>query len=304
LIYLKKLAKKYKPFTVISMDGDADRPILTDEKGEFLDGDLLGLLVSLYLKPKFVSIPISSNDASVLELKRLGIEISLTKIGSPYCIDAMNKDKKKNKNAKIVSWERNGGYLLGSDFIIKNKKIKALPTRDAILPILIAILFAKEENKKLSKLIKEKLPKRFMSSGALDNKNKGGKEYTADMGKKIIKNFSFLDSKIKEIEYRNEQIIIDKKIIKNIKIINEGLKIKKKIESFLNYKIKNQEIVKINYIDGIRIELKINDIIHLRPSSNSPEFRIYITSNTKEKSKKLLKLCLQDILPKIIKDIK
>ncbi|MFQ5953237.1 MAG: phosphomannomutase [Candidatus Omnitrophota bacterium] len=142
---LKDLAEKYKPFAVISTDGDSDRPLLADENGEFLPGDKLGALVSMYLKPDFAAIPISANDAVVSALGEKGIEVVQTKIGSPYVIKAMNDELDKNAKAKVVGWESNGGFLTGSDWTIEGKPLKALPTRDTVLPLLSAILLAKEE---------------------------------------------------------------------------------------------------------------------------------------------------------------
>lgn len=300
---LKYLAKKHKPFCVVSMDGDADRPILTDENGEFIQGDLLGLIVSMYLKPEFVAIPVSSNDAAVLELKKNNTEIVLTKIGSPYCIEAMNNKIKEATDIKVVSWERNGGYLLGSNFLINKKVITKLATRDSVLPIILAIIFTKQENKKISELIKEKIPKRFMSSGAIDEKSIGCEKYTVDLGKKIIKNFSLKESDIKEIGFTENNIIINNKMTKNKTIIDEILNIKKNIELQISTLLENQKIKQINYTDGVKIEFELNDIIHLRPSSNAPEFRVYTTSSNQEKSEIILNTCLKNLIPKMIKNL-
>jgi phosphomannomutase len=42
--------------------------------------------------------------------------------------------------------------------------------------------------------------------------------------------------------------------------------------------------------------------VHFRPSSNAPEFRFYITSDTKERADKILADCFV-IIPKMISDI-
>jgi len=65
---LKQWSAEYKPFALISTDGDSDRPLLADEKGEFLPGDKLGALVSIFLEPDFAAIPVSANDAVVSAL--------------------------------------------------------------------------------------------------------------------------------------------------------------------------------------------------------------------------------------------
>ena len=285
---LKKWALEFKPFAIVSTDGDSDRPLLADENGSFLPGDLLGLLVSLYLKPDCLALPISSNDAAIILLKDLNIEITLTKIGSPYVIAAMNEKLVENNNKKVVAWERNGGYLLGSDWTINKKILKSLPTRDSILPLLIALIFATEEKKPLSNLINEKLPHRFTIANTIDNKTKDCKNYTASIGKIIINSFSPKDPNLKQLDFTSN--VIDEE---NIKI---------KLESYFNASLGYSSIKSINYTDGVRISFSNGDVAHLRPSSNAPEFRLYVTADTKERAEQILSDRFI-IIPKIISDI-
>ena len=113
--YLRELARKHRPFAVISTDGDSDRPLLADENGKFLPGDILGALASLYLGPDAVALPVSSNDAVIGALEKNGVRVRLTRIGSPYVIAAMNELRKKNPDSLVAGWEVNGGYLTDSD---------------------------------------------------------------------------------------------------------------------------------------------------------------------------------------------
>ena len=268
---LSAWAQEHKPFAIISTDGDSDRPLLTDENGAFLPGDLLGTLVSIYIKPEFVSVPVSTNHVAIKKLEELKTQTELTKIGSPYCIKSMNKKLSKNPTAKISSWERNGGYLLGSDFEINEKRLKSLPTRDAILPLLIALIFAIESKLSISELIKKYIPDTYNLSTTIDDKTPGCEKYTSQIGKEIIKKFSTPNNK-------------------------------KELENYFNSKLGYTEIKNINTIDGLRIQFDNEDIVHLRPSSNAPEFRIYITSYAEKRAQKMLRDRLT-ILPKIIKDL-
>ena len=297
----KKLANEYNPFAIVSTDGDSDRPILVDENGSFLPGDLLGLLVSLYLKPDFVSIPVSSNDAAISTLNNLNVELVLTKIGSPYCIEAMNTKLSENSNSKVVSWERNGGYLLGNDWTINNHLIKSLPTRDSILPILISLIFSIEENMSLSNLIDTKLPHRVIVSDAVDDKTYGCEKYTSELGKIIINNFSIKNSNIQQIDFKDTIEIIPKQLITE-DIQNEAKTIKSNLESYFTPALGYQQIKSINYIDGVRICFSNNDVVHLRPSSNASEFRLYVTSDTEEQAHKILTDRFT-IIPNIISDV-
>ncbi len=68
--------------------------------------------------------------------------------------------------ASIGGFEANGGFLLGSDVVINGNALKALPTRDAVLPALMLLSLAKESS--IVELIKQ-LPKRFTHSDRIQN---------------------------------------------------------------------------------------------------------------------------------------
>ncbi|MBN1594966.1 phosphomannomutase, partial [candidate division FCPU426 bacterium] len=52
----RRLADKHRPFAVVSMDGDSDRPMVTDEKGEFYRGDVLGAVVARFIHARFAAV--------------------------------------------------------------------------------------------------------------------------------------------------------------------------------------------------------------------------------------------------------
>ncbi|MBU0911354.1 MAG: phosphomannomutase, partial [Gammaproteobacteria bacterium] len=52
------------------------------------------------------------------------------------------------------------------------------------------------------------------------------------------------------------------------------------------------EISDLNQIDGLRISLSNNDIVHLRPSGNAPELRCYAESETEAAAIALVQKCL------------
>jgi len=148
--------KEYNADALFSADGDCHRPLLVDAKGKVIHGDLLGILAGTFLKADSVSTPVSCN--SGLELSGRFHNISRTKIGSPYVIAAMNDAVQSGKSC-VIGYEANGGFLTGSDIQLDgcSGTLTALPTRDAILPILATLLAAKSANKKLSEL-KNELP--------------------------------------------------------------------------------------------------------------------------------------------------
>ena len=53
--------------------------------------------------------------------------------------------RQKGRNL-VCGWEANGGFLLGSDVERNRKVLKALPTRDAFLPMLAVLFSARGKN--------------------------------------------------------------------------------------------------------------------------------------------------------------
>ncbi|WP_420384424.1 phosphomannomutase [Novosphingobium sp.] len=118
---------------IVSTDGDSDRPLIADEAGNWLRGDVLGILCASAVGATSVATPVSSNTA--VELSGRFGKVLRTRIGSPYVIAAMG-DELAAGSACVVGYEANGGFLLGSDITGHGGTTVALPTRDAVLPML------------------------------------------------------------------------------------------------------------------------------------------------------------------------
>ena len=147
---------------ILSTDGDGDRPLIGDETGKWFRGDMVGVLCAQYLKADTVVTPVSSNTA--VELCGAFSEVIRTRIGSPYVIAGMLQAKGQT----VAGYEANGGFLLGSDALGENKNLSALPTRDAVLPMLALLCMAREQGVALSKL-KLTLPARYTASDRLQD---------------------------------------------------------------------------------------------------------------------------------------
>lgn len=133
---------------IVSADGDGDRPLIADETGAPLRGDLLGLIVARFLDANCVVTPVTSN--SGIESAG-GFRVVRTKVGSPFVIEAMNTAIAAGDQA-VMGFEANGGVLLGSRFTTPNSTLSALPTRDSFLPILATLLLAAKERRPLSEI--------------------------------------------------------------------------------------------------------------------------------------------------------
>ena len=153
---------EYKLDAIFSTDGDGDRPLLSDETGNYLRGDILCLLAAKYLGIEALAVPVSCN--SVIEECGVFANVTRTKIGSPYVIAAF--DNLKLTNSNFAGFEANGGFLLGTEISVNGVVLSALPTRDAILPVLAVLTSA--GNRKVSELV-DNLPHIYTASDRLQD---------------------------------------------------------------------------------------------------------------------------------------
>lgn len=148
---------------LFSTDGDADRPLLGDEQGHWLRGDVVGILCARALGANAVATPVSSNTA--LEACGAFTRIARTRIGSPYVIDGMQTLIAAG-HTHVVGYEANGGFLVGTPLRREGCELAPLPTRDAALPIIALLVDARTRGIPLSRLADD-LPPRFTASDRL-----------------------------------------------------------------------------------------------------------------------------------------
>lgn len=152
-------AAQHRLDALVSTDGDGDRPLLGDENGDWLRGDLVGLACARYLGLEAVAVPVSCNTA--IEASGAFDRVARTRIGSPYVIAAM--ESLAREGWRVGGFEANGGFLLGSPVQLNGRTLEPLPTRDALLPILAVIAAARQAGTPLSGLVGG-LPRRFTHS--------------------------------------------------------------------------------------------------------------------------------------------
>lgn len=236
---------------VVSTDGDSDRPLilgLAAGQVRFFPGDLLGMIAAEYLGADAVVVPISCNDsidrgplAAVVEPK--------TKIGSPHVIAGMSAARAKGRRT-VCGWEANGGFLLGSDIIRETGKLQALPTRDALLPILAVLFSAQQRGLSLPELFAT-LPKRYSRSALLRN-------FPRENGRRIVDLLTPADGNAAPVIAR--------------------------LRSFFTAAQGFTDISRIDYTDGVRLIFSNGEVAHFRPSGNADEFRIYAVADTQARA--------------------
>ncbi len=152
---------------LVSADGDSDRPLISDEQGHWLRGDVAGILCAKFLGARSVCTPISCNTA----VEKCGWfeQVRRTRIGSPFVIAAMIEAAKTGA-APVVGYEANGGFLVHSSVEHGQRTLTPLPTRDAAIVILSVLNLAREAGRSVAALTTA-LPQRFTASDRLKNFN-------------------------------------------------------------------------------------------------------------------------------------
>ena len=136
---------------LISADGDADRPMMTDATGTIIPGDVLGPLTAAMLGARVLCTPVSSN--SMITEMAMFDSIIRTRIGSPFVIAAMNEALAADPAATVAGYEANGGFLLGFEAQGPAGRITPLATRDGLLPMLVPLADAHARGLSLAELV-------------------------------------------------------------------------------------------------------------------------------------------------------
>jgi phosphomannomutase len=245
-------SREYRFHSIVSTDGDGDRPLISDERGNWLRGDIAGILCASYLDADAVVMPVSCTTAA----EKCGHfeTVYRTKIGSPFVVEGMERARRDGAR-RVVGYEANGGFLLASDIDSKGKKLRALPTRDAILVQIAILLLSIEKKRTIGELVSE-LPQRFTSSGRL-------------------KNFPTERSSEKIAQLCTGDVEKDRKNLEDI---------------FSRY---FGPLSHIDITDGLRLTFQNDEVVHLRPSGNAPEFRCYNEADTETRAGEMNKTCLE-----------
>lgn len=159
LLQARQWCREHGLDALVSTDGDGDRPLVFNERGDFVQGDLLGLVCARKLGLRFLAVPVSCNTA--IEISGVFDRVLRTRIGSPYVIAGMNELLAAGCSG-VAGFEANGGFLLGSAVA----GLDALPTRDALLPMVALLVASVQAGKPVSALI-EALPVRYTHSDRL-----------------------------------------------------------------------------------------------------------------------------------------
>jgi phosphomannomutase len=277
---------------LVSTDGDGDRPLLLDEAGQLRRGDALGAVVARLLGADFVAVPISASDAIDHYLAPGDVTIRKTRIGSPYVIEAMEEGLARGAE-RVVGWEVNGGFLTASSIPMERGVLGALPTRDALLPLLVVLAESRRRELPLSGLFAE-LPGRFSHSGLLDH-------FPPERSRSILARF-FPSGRPEttEVEFRQDGSILARAAGGPLaplqdRTLGERLRSRKsEIEELFTTDEGFGPLLRLNFVDGLRMTFVGNDIAHIRPSGNAPQLRLYAVSDALERAEEIVRCGLAE----------
>ena len=143
---IKYYTKKNKSHIGISLDGDADRIIICDEKGNIIDGDkIIAMLATRWKRKKILKGGVVGTLMSNYGLQKYFSENKInfirSKVGDRYVKEAMQKSKFN------LGGEQSGHIILG----------KFATTGDGLL-VALEILFSMRKGKKASEIFENFIP--------------------------------------------------------------------------------------------------------------------------------------------------
>ncbi|BCX88753.1 phosphomannomutase [Methylomarinovum tepidoasis] len=280
---------------ILSTDGDSDRPLVVAVDGDelhFIPGDLLGAIVAEFLGADAVAVPISANPVLEEWLGAHGIRVRRTRIGSPYVIEAM-QELLADGCRRVMAWEANGGFLLGCDVEFGGGVLKALPTRDATLPLLCVLAAAKRHEGGLLGLL-EAFPPCYGKSDLID-------DFPQAESRRIVEYFTPEDARIKELRFEENGIALFDAEGNRIGFWPQGspearswAAKKRLLESVFRPEDGFAPVVKLNVLDGVRCYFANGEIAHVRPSGNAPQLRIYAFADMRDRAREIAALAVAE----------
>lgn len=229
---------------IVSTDGDADRPLLTDAAGTVIPGDVLGQITAGLLGAETVVTPVSSNGGVLLSGRFA--RVVRTRIGSPYVIAGMAE-----AGGRVVGYEANGGFLLGFAARGPAGPLPALMTRDCVLPILATLVAARAAGGVAARVAQE--PARFTAADRLENVA-------------TARTAALLAALTAEAGARADLLAA------------LGLPGADAVDT----------------TDGLRMSMGAT-VLHLRPSGNAPECRVYVEADSPAAAQDLLERALAEV---------
>lgn len=208
---------------LVSTDGDSDRPLLADETGTIVPGDIMGQITAEALGAQAVVTPVSSNSGVT---QKGFATVALTQIGSPYVIAKMEE-----LGGAVAGYEANGGFLLGFTATAPAGTLGPLVTRDCMLPLIMTLVQAGQSG--VSARVAQEPP--------------------------VVT----IADRLQEVPQSRSQPFVSQ--LRDSPTARAAFLAKLGVEE-----------TACDLTDGVRMQIKGGGTVHVRPSGNAPELRLYI----------------------------
>lgn len=220
---------------LVSMDGDADRPLLADENGDIIPGDVIGQITAQALGAQVVVTPVSSNSGVMM---KDFAQVIRTRIGSPFVIAGM-----KTAAGDVVGYEANGGFLLGYEAQGPAGPIAPLMTRDCVLPLVVTLCASTDTG--LARRVAQEPPVITLTDRLQEVPLSLSRPFVTRLAEHKAARTAFLDAL-------------------------------------------GERETGLDLTDGVRMLLENDAVVHVRPSGNAPELRLYVESRNRATGQTLM----------------
>jgi phosphomannomutase len=275
---------------VLSTDGDSDRPLLLeiadDGRVKFFTGDRLGIVTADYLGADALAVPVTATDAIDRHFENRNVQCVRTRVGSPYVIAAAAQMRGRS----CVGWEANGGFFTFSEIERNGRRLSPLPTRDAMLPLLAALHTACERRLCLGEVF-ALLPARHGAAGLIDG-------VPADKSRALLAAIAPpAPGMAAAIFGRSRPRIVDASGVEG----EASGDVAQRLESLRNWMGSHfgvsrgfGAITRIELLDGMRALFDNHDVVHIRPSGNAPQLRVYALADSEDRARAIVAMSIRE----------
>lgn len=275
---------------VLSTDGDSDRPLLLeiveDGRVKFFTGDRLGIVTAEYLGAESLAVPVTATDAIDHHFENKNVQRIRTRVGSPYVIAAAAQLQGRH----CVGWEANGGFFTFSEIERNGRRLSPLPTRDAMLPLLAALHTACERRVRLGDVFAA-LPARHGAAGLIDgvspDKSRALVAAIASAEPGIVAAI-FGPGRPHIIDAGGEEIRASGDVARRLESLRSW------IASHVGAPQGFGAIARIEFLDGMRALFDNRDVVHIRPSGNAPQLRVYALADSEERARAIVAMAIRE----------
>jgi phosphomannomutase len=131
------------------------------------------------------------------------------------------------------------------------------------------------------------LPRRFSKAALLRN-------FPRPASQRILERFSLADGSIKEVDFDGTAVAAadeeGRRLVPSETCLRQLEHIRHELAGFFAPAEGFGQIVKLNYVDGLRVYFRGGDVAHVRPSGNADELRIYAVADTLERAAEIARL--------------